>query len=81
MFGQRFKSGPEQMTTRVVIQDRQSRLYLKGADEWTPEINEAEDFEQIVEAIDFLRLARLPHIDVLMHFEDPKYDVRLTGTS
>ncbi|HEX4644186.1 MAG TPA: hypothetical protein VH598_01105 [Verrucomicrobiae bacterium] len=66
---------------RVVIQDRKSRLYFKGTSEWIAEINEAEDFEQIVKAIDFLRQTRLPHIDVLMHFDDPKYDVRLTATS
>jgi hypothetical protein len=66
---------------RVILQDRKSLLYLKGVDQWTSSIQEASDFQKIIKAFDFASESKLPSIDVLMCFGDPKYDVRLRVTN
>jgi hypothetical protein len=66
---------------RVIVQDRKSLLYVKGVNQWTPSIHEASDFQRIIKAFDFVSESKLPCIDVLMHFGDPKYDVRLKVTN
>jgi hypothetical protein len=68
------------MSLRVILQHRKSLLYLKGLSEWTPNIREAREFKDIVHAIDFAQLARLTELDVLMHFGDSKYDIRLAAS-
>ena len=65
---------------RVVVQDRDSLKFFKGSNEWTPEIDAATDFSQVVNAVDFILKTRLPHIDILMDFGDPRYEVRLKAT-
>ncbi|MDB6121939.1 MAG: hypothetical protein JWQ71_932 [Pedosphaera sp.] len=66
---------------RVILQNRKSLLYFKASNQWTPFIHEASDFEGIIKAVDFISEVKLPGIDVLMHFGDPKYDVRLKVTN
>jgi hypothetical protein len=68
------------LTMRILLQNRKSRLYYKGADEWTSHIKDASDFQRVVKAFDYAYKSRLPSIDVVMHFGDPVYDVRLRVT-
>lgn len=65
---------------RIILQNRKSRLYYKGANEWTSHIKDASDFQRVVKAFDYVYKSRLPSMDVVMHFGDPVYDVRLRVT-
>jgi hypothetical protein len=65
---------------RVLLQNRNSRLYLKITNEWTPDIKEAEVFRGVVQAIQFASRSRLPSMDVIMYFGNPRYDFRLNVT-
>jgi hypothetical protein len=65
---------------RILLQDRKSQLYFKGANDWTADINNASDFLQVIKALDYARATRLPNLDALMHFEDPKYDIRISAS-
>jgi hypothetical protein len=65
---------------RIILQDRESLLYLKTADEWTTDIDLATDFQQLVQAIEFVRTSKLPNLDAIMWFGDPKYDVRVLAS-
>lgn len=65
---------------RVIIQNRKSLLFLKSGDEWTSHINDALDFQGVIKAFDYAIKSKLPAIDVVMHFGDPAYDVRLRVT-
>ena len=72
-----FQSSPPRARMCIILQDRETSLYFKSANEWTSDIEQANDFRQLILAIDFVRTARLPNLDVILHFENPKYDVRL----
>lgn len=65
---------------RIILQNNKSLLYYKSPKEWTPNIRDALEFPGVVTAFDYVNKSRLPSIDVLMHFGDPTYDVRLRVT-
>lgn len=65
------------MNMRIILQDQHSRRYFKAGNGWTAEIDDAMDFHQVVLAIDFARGLKLAHLNLLMYFGDPRYDVRL----
>ncbi len=67
-------------TMRVVLQHRQSRLYLSETRAWTPDIAQAANFEQILAAIEFVRQNKHAHLDILMTFGEPRYDVRIAAS-
>lgn len=69
------------MMMRVILQNRQSLLYFKSFDEWTDEIEEARDFRRVVSAFDYLQIFKIPNLDLVMNFGDPKYDVKTPVTS
>jgi len=66
--------------SRIVLQSRESLLYLKGEDEWTSEVAEAAKFEHIADANTFARRSKLTRLDIVMSFGDPRYDVRLRAS-
>jgi hypothetical protein len=72
-----WRQGRNTMIMRIILQNRQSRLYYKCGSEWTAEIDKAMDFHQVVFAIDYARSVLACNLDVLMYFGNPKYDVRL----
>ena len=61
----------------VVIQDLESRLYLKNLDSWTQDIKQAMDFKHIHDATLFASKARLSNCHIVMSFGDPQYDVTI----
>ncbi|MDB6066113.1 MAG: hypothetical protein JWR26_2321 [Pedosphaera sp.] len=65
---------------KIILQHRTSRLFLSGRNDWTSDVKDARNFQQIVSAIDFVSAGRLTNLDVLMHFGDPRYDVRLPAS-
>jgi hypothetical protein len=70
-------------TTRatIVLQNRESLLYLKGDGQWTHAVEEATAFEHIADASAFARKAKLSILDIVMSFGDPRYDVRLRASA
>jgi len=67
-------------TVRMLIQDRESRLYFKKPNDWTADLAEAADFKEIIAAVDAARDTGRQTLDILMSFGDPKYDVRIPAT-
>jgi hypothetical protein len=67
-------------TMRVILQNRRTRLYFRGSNEWTPDIAQAANFEQVIAALEFVRQSKHAHLDILMSFGEPRYDVRITAT-
>jgi hypothetical protein len=64
----------------IVLQSRESQLYLKKEGEWTSVVAEAAQFEHVADASAFARHAKLPILDIVMTFGDPRYDVRLRAS-
>ena len=62
---------------RIVLQKRDSRLYARKADDWTPEITQAAQFNSVLEAVNFARTVKDTGLDVLMDFGNPSLDIRL----
>ena len=67
--------------SRIVLQNRESLLYLKGADQWTPNVSEASSFDHVADANNFARRSKLSVLDIVMSFGDPRYDVRLAAST
>jgi len=72
-----FACAGRKLTMRIILQNNKSLLYFKMPNEWTSHIHDASDFQGVVKAFDYVHKTRLPSMDVLMHFGDPVYDVRL----
>jgi hypothetical protein len=66
------------MALRILLQDRISKLFLKNDNEWTSKIEDAREFQQVVDAADYVHAQNMANADVLMRFDDPKYDVRIS---
>ena len=64
----------------IVLQSRESQLYLKGEGQWTPTVQEAVKFNHIADASAFACKSKLALLDIVMTFGDPKYDVRLRAS-
>ncbi len=69
-----------QDTARIILQDRKSRRYFKKLGEWTAEIQEANDFKEVISALEFAHRIGHRELDILMTFGEPRYDVRITAT-
>jgi hypothetical protein len=64
------------MKMRIIVQDRQSQLYLEGESNWTQDLCKAREFPVITDAITFVHRTKLNKMDVLMHFGDARFDFR-----
>jgi hypothetical protein len=62
---------------RVHIQNRATLLYYAGAGVWTHGIDSAFNFGSVVLAMDRALHDHLSGVDVLMHFENSRFDIRL----
>ena len=65
----------------IVLQNRESHLYLKEVGQWTSVVEDAAKFEHIADASAFARHSKLSILDIVMSFGDPKYDVRLRAST
>jgi hypothetical protein len=54
---------------RVVLQNRKTLLYLQQPGGWTADVNRAANFEQILQAREFARSSKLPHLDMVMFLD------------
>jgi len=66
---------------KIVLQNRESLLYLNQDGKWTSNIEEATRFEHVADANSFARKSKLTLLDIVMSFGDPRYDVRMAATT
>jgi hypothetical protein len=62
---------------KVILRSTRTGLFYAGPDQWTEDRTGAVDFQQTDLALDRVAEARLQGIEVLMHFEDPSFDIPL----
>jgi hypothetical protein len=62
---------------RVVIQNRKTFLYYLSSDKWVEEPSAAVDFEKTERALQFLQDNRQSDLQIVLNFEDNKYDMKL----
>jgi hypothetical protein len=65
----------------IVLQNRESLLYLTEDGKWTDDVARASKFEHVADASSFARRAKIGLLDIVMTFGDPKYDVRLSASA
>ena len=62
---------------RVVIQNQKTFQYYLSPGKWVNEPSAAVDFEKTERALQFLHNNQQPDLQIVLNFEDSKYDVRL----
>ncbi len=62
---------------KVLLRDTQTGLLYAGPDQWTADYAEAKDFEETDRAVDMASAAKLSGVEVLMHFENPHFEIPL----
>ncbi|MDB6126021.1 MAG: hypothetical protein JWQ71_5014 [Pedosphaera sp.] len=62
---------------RVLVQDTKTQLYLGRAASWTPDFNQAVNFEHTLKAFNYLGVSQMKDAQIVMKFEDGQYDIRL----
>jgi len=62
---------------RIVLQQKSTGLYFKDIDAWVRTSGEAMDFVSSTAAIDFCVLNKLSSMQLVLKFEEQKYDIVL----
>lgn len=62
---------------RILLQRKDTGLYFKDVDSWTGDALEAMDFVSSTTAIEFCSANKLDAIQVVLKFEDEKYEIVL----
>ena len=62
---------------RILLQQKETGLYFKDLDSWTRASVEAMDFVSSTAAIDFCAVNKLGEIQVVLKFDEQKYDIVL----
>jgi len=62
---------------RILVQQKDSGLYLKGLDVWVRKSLEAADFVNSTAAIDFCARHRLADVQLVLKFEGQPYEIVL----
>jgi hypothetical protein len=65
---------------RIILQNRESAFYFKSVSEWTADADRALDFKNLIYAVDFVRMARLTNLDIVLYFGDERYNLRLPAS-
>jgi hypothetical protein len=66
---------------KIVLQNRESLLYLQLDGKWTSDMEGAARFKHVTDASFFAREKKMEVLDIVMSFGDPRYDVRLPASS
>ena len=64
----------------IVLQNRESLLYLTEDGRWTDKISQATQFAHVADASAFALKSKVSLMDIVMTFGDPQYDVRLRAS-
>ncbi len=62
---------------RILLQQKDTGLYFKDVDSWTRASLEAMDFVSSTAAIDFCTVNKLAEVQVVLKFDEQKYDIVL----
>jgi len=62
---------------RILLQQKDTGLYFKDVDSWTRASLEAMDFVSSTAAIDFCTVNKLDEVQVVLKFDEQKYDIVL----
>jgi len=60
---------------RILIQKKDSGLYFKDIEQWTPNSAEAMDFLSSTEAIDFCTANKVKGVHLVLKFEDEHHEI------
>ena len=63
---------------KVLLRNTRTGLFYIGPEQWTREPSEAANFEGPDRALDRIEEAELPAMEVVIHFEDTRFDIPLT---
>ena len=62
---------------RILLQQKETGLYFKDIGAWTRESGEAMDFLSSSSAIDFCVLNKISGVQMVLKFEEQRYDIVL----
>jgi len=62
---------------RILLQQRDTSLYFGDINSWCADTSEAMDFVSYTKALEFCALNRLDAVQVVLKFEDEKYEIVL----
>ncbi len=62
---------------RILIQQKETGLYFRDIDAWTRDPGEAMDFLSSTSAIDFCVSNRVNGVQLVLKFEEQRYDIVL----
>ena len=62
---------------RILIQQKETGLYFRDIDAWTRNPAEAMDFLSSTSAIDFCVLNKISGVQLVLKFEEQRYDIVL----
>jgi hypothetical protein len=62
---------------RILLQAKETGLYFKGIDSWTPVPADAVDFLSSTKAIDFCVTHKISDVQLVLKFEDQLHDIVL----
>ena len=62
---------------RILLQQKDSGLYFKDIESWTRDSSEGMDFLSSTAAIDFCSRNKLKGVQLVLKFEEQKYDIVL----
>jgi hypothetical protein len=60
---------------RVLLQNCKNHLYYRADGTWTPDADEARDFEKGVEALEFCRMHHPADVQIVLRFSNSAYDI------
>ncbi len=62
---------------RILLQQRDSRLYFEAIDSWTADAGQAMDFVSSTAALDFCAAHKLVGVQIVLKFEEEKHEIVL----
>ena len=62
---------------RILLQQRDAGLYFRDIDSWTADPADAMDFVSSTQALEFCAVNKLDAVQVVLKFEDEKYEIVL----
>lgn len=62
---------------RILLQQRDTGLYFEDIDSWRADPSKAMDFVSSTQALEFCALNKLDTVQIVLKFEDEKYEIVL----
>ena len=66
---------------RIVLQQKDTNLYLRDIDSWTADSLEAMDFVSSTAALDYCAANHLAGVQIVLKFDAEKYDIVLPSVA